>query len=157
YIHDMARQQIIDNVSTLEEIRDATVVPRRLNAMFVASFAALAFLIAIVGIVGVLASSVRSRTAELGIRMSLGAGPELLRRMVLAEGGALIALGIAIGFTGSVFTARLLRGLLFEVGPHDPTTSAAAGLLLAGVGIAACSGPGVSATTVDPGADLRSG
>ena len=98
YIHDAAPQQIIDNVSTLEEIRDATVVPRRLNAMFVASFAGLAFLIAIVGIVGVLASSVRSRTAELGIRMSLGAGPERLRRMVLAEGGVLIGLGIAIGF-----------------------------------------------------------
>jgi ABC-type antimicrobial peptide transport system permease subunit len=155
YIHDAAPQQIIDNVSTLEEIRDATVVPRRLNAMFVASFAALAFLIAIVGIIGVLASSVRSRTAELGIRMSLGAGPERLRRMVLAEGGVLIALGIAIGFAGSVFTARLLRGMLFEVGPHDPTTFVAAALLLAGVGIAACAGPAARAATVDPAAALR--
>ena len=155
YIHDAAPQQIVDNVSTLEEIRDATVVPRRLNAMFVASFAGLAFLIAIVGIVGVLASSVRSRTAELGIRMSLGAGPERLRRMVLAEGGVLIGLGIAIGFAGSVFTARLLRGLLFEVGPHDPTTFVAAALLLAGVGIAACSGPAARAATVDPAAALR--
>jgi predicted permease len=155
YIHDVAPRQIIDNVSTLEDIRDAAVVPRRLNAMFVASFAGLAFLIAIVGIVGVLASSVRSRTAELGIRMSLGAGPERLRRMVLAEGGVLIVLGIAIGFTGSVFTARLLRGLLFEVGPHDPTTFAAAALLLAGVGIAACAGPAARAATVDPAAALR--
>jgi predicted permease len=155
YIHDAAPQQIIDNVSTLDEIRDATVVPRRLNALFVASFAGLAFLIAIVGIVGVLASSVRSRTAELGIRMSLGAGPERLRRMVLAEGGVLIGLGIAIGFGGSVFTARLLRGLLFEVGPHDPTTFVAAALLLAGVGIAACSGPAARAATVDPAAALR--
>ena len=155
YIHDAAPQQIIDNVSTLEEIRDATVVPRRLNAMFVASFAGLAFLIAIVGIVGVLASSVRSRTAELGIRMSLGAGPERLRRMVLAEGGVLIGLGIAIGFAGSVFTARLLRGLLFEVGPNDPTTFVVAAVLLAGVGIAACSGPAARAATVDPAAALR--
>jgi predicted permease len=155
YIHDAAPQQIVDNVSTLEDIRDATVVPRRLNAMFVASFAGLAFLIAIVGIVGVLASSVRSRTAELGIRMSLGAGPERLRRMVLAEGGVLIGLGIAIGFAGSVFTARLLRGLLFEVAPHDPTTFAVAAFLLAGVGIAACSGPAARAATVDPAAALR--
>ena len=155
YIHDAAPHQIIDNVSTLEEIRDATVVPRRLNAMFVASFAALAFLIAIVGIAGVLASSVRSRTAELGIRMSLGAGPERLRRMVLAEGGVLIGLGIAIGFGGSVFTARLLRGLLFEVAPHDPTTFAVAALLLAGVGILACAGPAARAATVDPATALR--
>jgi ABC-type antimicrobial peptide transport system permease subunit len=75
--------------------------------------------------------------------------------MVLAEGGVLIVLGIAIGFTGSVFTARLLRGLLFEVGPHDPTTFAAAALLLAGVGIAACAGPAARAATVDPAAALR--
>src|SRR4029079_2100342 len=124
YIHDAAPQQIIDNVSTLEEIRGATVGLRRLHAMVVAALAGVAFLIAIVGIVGVLASSVRSRTAELGIRMSLGAGPERLRRMVLAEGGVLIGLGIAIGFGGSVFTARLLRGLLFEVAPQDPMTFA---------------------------------
>jgi putative ABC transport system permease protein len=155
YIHDAAPHQIIDNVSTLEEIRDASIVPRRLNAMFVASFAGLAFLIAVVGIAGVLASSVRSRTAELGIRMSLGAGPERLRRMVLAEGGVLIGLGIAIGFGGSVFTARLLRGLLFEVAPHDPTTFALAALLLAGVGILACAGPAARAATVDPATALR--
>jgi len=75
--------------------------------------------------------------------------------MVLAEGGVLIGLGIAIGFAGSVFTARLLRGLLFEVGPHDPTTFAVAALLLAGVGIAACSGPAARAATVDPATALR--
>jgi putative ABC transport system permease protein len=98
---------------------------------------------------------VRSRTAELGIRMSLGAGPERLRRMVLAEGGTLIAIGIALGFAGSVFTARLLRGLLFEVAPNDPTTFAAAALLLARVGGAACSGPAARAATVDPASAWR--
>jgi ABC-type antimicrobial peptide transport system permease subunit len=123
--------------------------------MFVASFAGLAFLIAFVGIVGVLASSVRSRTAELGIRMSLGASPERLRRMVLAEGGILIALGIGLGFTGSFFTAQLLQSLLFGVAPHDPTAFAGAALLLAGVGVAACAGPAARAATVDPAVALR--
>jgi predicted permease len=154
-IRTVSPAQLIDNIKTLEDIRDATVVPRRLNAMFVASFAALAFLIAIVGIVGVLASSVRSRTAELGIRMSLGAGPERLRRMVLTEGGVLIGLGIGIGFAGSFFTARLLQGLLFGVAVHDPTTFTFAALLLAGVGIGACSGPAARAARVDPAVALR--
>jgi putative ABC transport system permease protein len=154
-IRDLDRTQAVTNVQTLEEIRDAAVVPRRLNALFVASFAGLAFLIAIVGIAGVLASSVRSRTSELGIRMSLGAGPERLRRMVLTEGGVLIALGIAIGGAGSVLTSRLLGGLLFGVTPHDPTTFAASVLLLAGVGIAACAGPASRAARIDPAVALR--
>jgi len=154
-IRDASSGQAVTGVKTLEEIRDAAVVPRRLNAMFVASFAGLAFLIAIVGIAGVLASSVRSRTSELGIRMSLGAGPERLRRMILAEGGALIALGIIIGGAGSILTSRLLSGLLFGVTSHDPTTFAGAVLLLAGVGIAACSGPALRASRIDPAVALR--
>jgi predicted permease len=154
-IRDAAPGQAVTGVKTLEEIRDATVVPRRLNAMFVASFAGLAFLIAIVGIAGVLASSVRSRTSELGIRMSLGAGPERLRRMVLAEGGILICLGIGIGVSGSILTGRLLRGLLFGVTPNDPVTFVIAALLLAGVGLAACSGPAARAARIDPAVALR--
>jgi putative ABC transport system permease protein len=154
-IRDAAPGQAVTGVKTLEEMRDAAVLPRRLNAMFVASFAGLAFLIAIVGIAGVLASSVRSRTSELGIRMSLGAAPERLRRMVLAEGGILIALGIGIGAGGSILTGRLLRGLLFGVAPNDPTTFGIAALLLAGVGIAACSGPAARAARIDPAVALR--
>ena len=154
-IRDVAPGQAVTGVKTLEEMRDAAVLPRRLNAMFVASFAGLAFLIAIVGIAGVLASSVRSRTSELGIRMSLGAAPERLRRMVLAEGGILIALGIGIGAGGSILTGRLLRGLLFGVAPNDPTTFGIAALLLAGVGIAACSGPAARAARIDPAVALR--
>lgn len=154
-IRDAAPGQAVTAVKTLEEIRDAAVVPRRLNAMFVASFAGLAFLIAIVGIAGVLASSVRSRTSELGIRMSLGAEPKRLRRMVLAEGGILIVLGIFIGGAGSILTSRLLGGLLFGVTPHDPTTFAGSVLLLAGVGIAACTGPAVRASRIDPAVALR--
>src|SRR6266550_2600686 len=98
--------------------------------------------------------SLHGRRSELGIRMSLGAGPERLRRMVLTEGGILIGLGIAIGFAGSFFTMQLVRGLLFGVTTHDPATFAAAGLLLAGVGIAACAGPASRAARVDPATAL---
>jgi ABC-type antimicrobial peptide transport system permease subunit len=87
--------------------------------------------------------------------MSLGAGPERLRRMVLAEGGILIFLGIAIGVTGSILTGRLLAGLLFGVTPNDPVTFGIAALLLAAVGIAACSGPAARAARIDPAVALR--
>jgi predicted permease len=147
--------QPLANITTLEEIRDATIGPRRLNALFVTSFAGLAFLIAIVGVVGVLAASVRARTNEFGIRMSLGAGPERLRRLVLGEGGVLIALGIGVGFAGSYFAARLLQSLLFGVTVHDPATFVAAAVLLAGVGIGACLGPASRAASVDPAVALR--
>ena len=105
-IQAVAPRQPLGAVTTLEEIRDETLGPRRLNALFVTSFAGLAFLIAMVGVVGVLAASVRSRTNEFGIRMSLGAGPERLRRLVLGEGGLLIVLGIGVGLAGSFFAAR---------------------------------------------------
>jgi putative ABC transport system permease protein len=154
-IQTASPRQPVGDVTTLEDIRDATIGPRRLNALFVTCFAALAFLIAIVGVVGVLAASVRSRTAEFGIRMSLGAAPERLRRMVLSEGGVLIALGIGVGVAGSFFAARLLNSLLFGVTVHDPATFVTATVLLAGVGIAACLGPAARAASVDPAVALR--
>jgi len=154
-IQSVSPRQAIGDVTTLEDIRDATIGPRRLNALFVTSFAALAFLIAIVGVVGVLAASVKSRTAEFGIRMSLGATPERLRRLVLSEGGVLIAAGIMVGGAGSFFAARLLHSLLFGVSIHDPVTFVTATVLLAGVGIAACLGPARRAARVDPAVALR--
>src|SRR5207237_8798289 len=81
-IREMYPRQLIENVATLEEVRDATVAPRRLNALFIASFGALAMVIAMVGIAGVLAFSVSLRTAERGLRMRLAPVPACCRRMV---------------------------------------------------------------------------
>jgi hypothetical protein len=83
-----------------------------------------------VGIAGVLAFSVTSRTAEFGIRMSLGADAARVRRMVLGEGGALLVAGVATGFVGALFAARLLRGFLFGVTRTDPLTFAASAALV---------------------------
>jgi len=154
-IREVAPQQLIENVATIDQIRDEAVAARRLNAMFIASFGGLAFLIAMVGIAGVLAFSVSSRTAEIGIRMSLGADGRRVRRMVLGEGGVMLAVGVVIGLTGALFTARLLRGLLFGVTPHDPTTLTAVAFVLAAVGIAACWVPAARAARVDPAVALR--
>jgi predicted permease len=154
-VHETAPGQLIERVATMAQIRDESVAPRRLNAMFIAAFGLLAFLIAMVGIAGVLAFSVSSRTAEIGIRMSLGADAGRVRRMILGEGGGLLVVGIVIGSAGAWFAARILRGLLFGVTPHDPTTLAGVALGLAAVGVVACWLPAARAARVDPAVALR--
>ncbi|MDB4873786.1 MAG: permease [Gemmatimonadetes bacterium] len=154
-IADAFPRQLIEHVATVEQIRDETVAPRRLNALFIALFGTLAFLIAMVGIAGVLAFSVSSRRAEIGIRMSLGADAARVRRMVLGEGGVLLAAGLVVGLTGALFATRLLRGMLFGITPHDPATLGAVALVLAAVGVAACWLPAARAARVDPAVALR--
>jgi len=126
-----------------------------LNALFIASFGALAMVIAMVGIAGVLAFSVSARTQEIGIRMSLGADASRVLRMVLGEGGVLLAIGLAVGFTGALATSGLLRGLLFGVAPHDPATLGGVAFIIAAVGVAACLLPALRAARVDPAVALR--
>jgi len=154
-IRELYPRQLIENVATLEDVRDATVAPRRLNAFFIASFGVLAMVIAMVGIAGVLAFSVSARTQEIGIRMSLGADASRVLRMVLGEGGVLLGIGLAVGLTGSLVTTGLLRGLLFGVAPHDPTTLGAVAAIIGAVGVAACLLPAVRAAKVDPAVALR--
>jgi predicted permease len=154
-IREIAPRQLIDRVMTLEQIRDERVAPRRLNAMFIGSFGTLAMLIAMVGIAGVLAFSVSSRTSEIAIRMSLGATAAKVYRMILGQGGALLGVGLAVGLLSALGAARLLRGLLFGVTPYDPVTLGGVAILLAAVGIAACWLPAARAARVDPAAALR--
>jgi len=154
-IHDVAPTQMIEKVRTVEQIRDEAVSPRRLNAMFIAAFGGLAFAIAMVGIAAVLAFSVSARTAEIGIRMSLGADAARVRRMILGEGGVLLVVGVMIGVLGSLITSRALSGLLFGITPHDPATIGAVSFVLAGVGVLACWLPAARAALVDPAVALR--
>ncbi|HXT14976.1 MAG TPA: ABC transporter permease [Gemmatimonadaceae bacterium] len=155
-IRDVSPQQLIEHVATIDQIRSENVAPRRLNAMFIAAFSALAVVIAMVGIAGVLGFSVRSRTSEIGIRMSLGADASRVRRMILGEGSVLLALGLAIGVSGALFATRVLRGFLFGITPHDPATLTAVAMTLVLVGVAACWLPAARAARVDPAVALRS-
>jgi predicted permease len=154
-IREVAPHQLIEHVATLEQIRDETVAPRRLNAMFIGAFGVLAFAIAMVGIAAVLAFSVSSRTSEIAIRMSLGANARRVYRMVLGEGGTLLVFGLALGIGGALVASRLLRNLLFGVTPHDPVTLAVVAVVLAAVGVAACWLPAARAAHVDPAVALR--
>ncbi|MEX0907944.1 MAG: FtsX-like permease family protein, partial [Gemmatimonadota bacterium] len=156
-VRTIAPRQPIENVLTLEQIRDESVGPRRLNAMLVGSFGLLALIVASIGIAAVLAFSVSARTNEIGVRMSLGADSGRVQRMILSEGGLLVALGLAAGIIGALTLARLIRGLLFDVAPHDPATLGSVAALMAVVGIAACWVPAIRASRIDPGVALRDG
>jgi len=145
----------IENVLTISQIKDQSIAPRRLNALLVSSFGALAVIIAAVGIAGVLAFSVSARTNEIGIRMSLGADSSRVQRMVIAEGGVLLAGGLVLGILGAALGSRLIQGLLFGVEPHDPLTLGAVAVLMAAVGVAACWVPAARAARIDPAITMR--
>ena len=145
----------IDHVQTLEEIRDETIAPQRLNATLIGLFALLALAIATVGVAGVLAFSVSQRTNELGIRLALGAQRGTILRMILAEGATMAVVGLAIGGLAAVPLSRLLNGLLFGVEPVDPPTIALAAMLLVAVALVAAWLPARRATAVDPMTALR--
>jgi predicted permease len=154
-VREITPHDPIENVLTVEQIRDQSIAPRRLNAVLVSSFGILALFIAAVGIAGVLAFSVSTRTNEIGVRMSLGADSGAVQRMVLAEGGTLVGLGLLLGVTGALFATRLIRGLLFGVAPNDPVTLMGVALIMAAVGIVACWVPAIRAARVDPVVAIR--
>jgi putative ABC transport system permease protein len=146
----------IDHVQTLEEIRDETIAPQRLNATLIGLFAVLALAIATVGVAGVLAFSVSQRTNELGIRVALGADRGTILRMILGEGAAMALIGLAVGGVAAVPLSQLLNGLLFGIEPADPPTIALAALLLVAVAVGAAFVPARRATAIDPITALRS-
>jgi predicted permease len=154
-VRAIAPEQPIDHVMTVDQIRDESVAPRRLNAMLVGSFGVLALLLASIGIAAVLAFSVSARTNEIGIRMSLGANAGQVLRMVVSEGGVLVAAGLMLGVMGAWLLSRLMQGLLFGVQPHDPVTLALVALLMASVGIVACWIPALRAARIEPAIALR--
>jgi predicted permease len=154
-IRELIPDQPIERVATLEQIREETVAPQRLNALLVGAFGGVALAIAAVGIGGVLAFFIARRTAEIGIRMSLGADPLRVMGMVLGDGAALLGIGVALGLAASSLAARLIQGLLFGVPPQDPVTFLSVATLVTLVGLGACALPALRAARVDPLVAMR--
>jgi putative ABC transport system permease protein len=158
-----ARQQVravdpdqpIYNIRTMDEIRGESVAPQRLNLILLSLFAGIAFVLAIVGIYGVMSYAVTQRTHEIGIRMAIGAQPRDVFRMILGQGMFLTVIGLVIGLLGAFGLTRLMGAMLFAIKPTDPLTFTAVALLLAGVALIACYVPGRRATKVDPVNSLR--
>jgi putative ABC transport system permease protein len=147
--------QPVTNVRTLEEIIDASVAERRFETVLLLIFAGLAVGLATMGVFGVLSYAVSQRTAELGIRIALGASPGGILAMVLRQAGMLVGAGVAAGLAGSLLFSRLLASLLFRVKPTDLWTyGAAVGALLA-ISFAAALIPARRGARVDPIRALR--
>jgi putative ABC transport system permease protein len=127
----------------------------KLQSLLVGTFAVIALVLAAVGVYGVVAYAVAQRTREIGVRMALGAQRSAVLRLVIAQGVRLTLAGVALGLIGSFAGARLLQGLLFGVGAHDPLTFAGVPILLALVAVIACYLPARRAASVDPAIALR--
>src|SRR5579859_4515862 len=149
------RQLALGSVRTMDQIISRSTESRRFVLSLVGSFAALALLLAAIGIYAVLAYSVTRRTHELGVRMALGARRGNMFRLVLSQGLQVTAIGIVLGVVGALGLTRFLRSLLYEVQPTDPATFAAVLLLLVSVSIAASYLPARRAMRVDPIVALR--
>jgi len=150
------RDQAIADVKTIEQLEAEDVAPDRLRSILLTAFAAVAIVLTALGLYGVVAHGVVQRTREIGIRAALGADAWRIRRLVLGQGLAAIALGLVIGGTGSIALIRVLRTFLFGVGSADPLTLAAAGAIMALVALIACYLPARQATRVDPLIALKS-
>ena len=149
------KDQPITNVQTMNEIIDESVARRRFQTLLLIIFAGVAVALAIVGIYGVLASSVAQRLAELGIRVALGAPPRAILALVLRQAGMLIAAGIAIGIAGAYGLTRFLADLLFQVKTTDWRAYAGAVALLVVVAVIASLVPARRGARVDPAVALR--
>jgi putative ABC transport system permease protein len=143
------------NVQTMDEIVSHSVAPRRFNMLLLTIFAGVALLLALVGVYGVLAHSVGQRTAEIGLRVALGATPRSVLALIVGQGMRPIMVGIAIGLAGAVGLSHFVSSLLFNVKPVDPLTYGAVALLVAVAALLSCFVPALRALRVDPVAALR--
>jgi putative ABC transport system permease protein len=144
------------NVTTMQGAVDQTLSVRRFALWLLGIFAAVALLLALSGIYGVLAHSVAQRTHEIGVRMALGAARGDVLRLVFAQGGRMAAAGIGFGLLASYLMTQFLRTLLYGVKPADPLTFVAVALLLIVTVLLACWIPARRASRVDPMIALRS-
>jgi ABC-type antimicrobial peptide transport system permease subunit len=143
------------SAQTLDDYASLGLIPQRIAASVSASLGIVGLLLSAIGIYGVTAFMVTSRTREFGIRVALGAQPRDVIRMVLRQGMVLAGLGVAIGIVLAAGAARLLRSLLFGVGPTDPITFIGAAIVFSAIGLAACYPPARRATEVEPTNALR--
>ena len=140
---------------TMGELFSGAAAQRRFQATMLTAFAAIAMLLGMVGIYGLLAYSVKQRTAEIGLRIALGASRQRVLGMIVRQGLQLAVIGVMLGLAGALTLTRILASSLYGVSAFDPLTFAAAPALLLLVAIAACLIPAMRAASVDPMRTLR--
>lgn len=154
-IRGLSPDQPVEQAATLDDIRAEVLAPERLNALVFGGFAAVALMIAVVGVAGVLAFSVSARTREFGIRLAVGSAPRQLLTKVLSEGAAIAAAGIAVGAVGGLALARVLASYLPGLAMPGGAPLAAAALLLVAAAVVASLVPASRASRIDVVEALR--
>ena len=154
-LQQMDPEQPMAAIATMDELLSGSLSRSRFTMLVLGVFAALALVLASVGIYGVIAYSVTQRTQEFGIRIALGASRRDVLRLVLGQGTRLTLLGIGMGIVAALVVTRLMATLLYGISATDPVTFTAVALLLALVALAACYIPARRATRVDPIVALR--
>jgi predicted permease len=152
---EISGEQVLFRVQTMEQVISDSLAARRFSVILLGTFAGLALLLASIGIYGVISYVVGQRSNEIGVRMALGAKPQDILRLVLADGGKLVLMGIAIGLAASFGLTQLIKSFLYGVDAADPFTFLAVAVLLSLVALAACYVPARRATRVDPVIALR--
>jgi putative ABC transport system permease protein len=147
--------QPVSNFRTVEELRNSSLAPQRLDVALLGLFGALALALAAIGLYGALAYAVTQRRREIGVRIALGAQRGNVLGLVIGNGMRLVAGGTIVGLAGAAVLTRVMRGLLFDVTPFDPITLASVPFVLATVALLACWLPARNAAKVDPMEALR--
>jgi putative ABC transport system permease protein len=149
-VADLDRDQPLASVDTLEALASSTVSIPRFRTLLMTAFGAMALLLAVMGLYGVMACSVAQRTREIGLRMALGATRGSVLRLVLRDGAGLLASGLLVGLAGALALSRILQSMLFGIGTHDPAVFTAVPLVLGAVAVVTILVPAHRATRVDP-------
>jgi predicted permease len=154
-VHSVDPTVALSEVLTLDEIRDRDLSGERFSLVLFASFAAIALLLAAVGIYGVMAFAVGQRQHEIGLRMALGAGRNRVVRMVLREGAILASIGMVLGLVGAYFVGRTMKSMLYNVDAIDLSAFFSVAAILFVAAMVASYFPARRAAAVDPMRALR--
>ncbi|HEY4988754.1 MAG TPA: ABC transporter permease [Opitutaceae bacterium] len=154
-IRRVNKDQVVDNMKTLEQIKVDSVAGDRFRSILMGIFASVALVLAAIGLYGVISYSVVQRTREIGIRAALGASPGNIRRLVLRGALTLTAVGLLVGLAGALGLSRFLSSMLFDTGTYDPATFVGVASVLALVALLACLIPARKAMKVNPIVALR--
>jgi len=154
-VEEIDSREVVYNVQTMNEVVSNSFAARRLSMTLLGVFAALALVLACVGIYGVISYLVGKRTHEIGVRVALGAQRNDVLQMVIGQGAKMTLIGVAIGIGAALGLTRLMANQLFGVSAHDPLTFAGVAMLLILVAVAACYIPARRAMNVDPVVALR--
>ena len=154
-VHGADPQIPVEEIQTLADLRDERQASPRLTTALLGIFAVVALAITLVGIAGVIATSVSQRTREFGLRMALGASPRSVLALVVRQGLVMVAAGLVLGLAGAIAFSEVLAAYLYDTPATDPSAYIAVAIVFIAAGIVACAAPAKRATAIDPLSSLK--